>query len=135
MYDAISPKWLASLVNGEEWTAVVPYPHRQVGGRVVQVKIVRRTSTQLVAMIGREEARFRITNGVKVGDRWEKIPTPASDEVVAAARRENRRLKMASRLKEIDFQQLPYEKLEAVLAILQPQGHDSENGSVRASSV
>ena len=117
----IPEEWLSSLVAGHEWTAVIPYEHHRAGGRVVPVKVVRRTATQIIALVGEDERRYRAKDGRLVGDGWKKIPSPASEEAVAEARRENRRLNMAARLRDCDFKKLPYETLEAMFKLLPPQ--------------
>lgn len=107
MTQKFTEEWLSSLAAGHEWTAVVPYGH-QPGGRVIPVKVVRRTATQIIAMVGQEERRYRAKDGRLVRDGWKSIPSPASEEAIAEARRENRRLNMAARLRDCDFKKLPY---------------------------
>lgn len=120
MTQEFTEEWLSSLAAGHEWTAVVPYG-RQPGGRVIPVKVVRRTATQIIAMVGQEERRYRAKDGRLVGGGWEAIPSPASEEAITEARRENRRLNMVARLRDYDFKKLPYETLEAMFKLLPPQ--------------
>lgn len=113
-------EWLESLQAGQSWVAVLPYPGRQVGGRVVQVKVIRRTPTQLLVSVGDSEHRYRAKDGRLVGNGYAQLPSPATDDEIAEARRENRRLNMAARLGKCNFGKLPYETLEAMFLLLPP---------------
>lgn len=109
--------WLNSLNEGCEWTAVIHSGHSSVG-RAVKVKVVRRTTTQIIAMVDQKELRYRTKDGRLVGDKWGAIPPPASEKVIAEIQHENLRLNMAARLRECDFKKLPYETLESMFKLL-----------------
>lgn len=116
--ERINIDWLAALQPGQEWVAVLPYRNHRVGGRIVTARVVRRTAAQIVVLVGAEERRYRAKDGLQVGDRWEQLPLPATDETIELARRENRRLNMVTRLKGCNFDVLPYETVEAMFKLL-----------------
>jgi hypothetical protein len=118
MTQKLTEEWLNSLAVGHEWTAVIPYAHQSVGGRVITVKVARRTATQIIVLVGKEERRYRANDGRLVGNSWEKIPLPASEECITESRRGNRYLSMISRLRQCDFSKLPYETVEAMFKLL-----------------
>ena len=113
--------WRETLTPGEEWLSVIPYDYHPKGGKVVTVKVVHKTKLHLDLAINGQGARYRVKDGCLAGvnpGASKTLPTPATEEAVAEARKENRRLNMAARLQKINFRELPYDLLETLYSQL-----------------
>lgn len=115
----VDANWLSGLSAGDTWVAVIPYRNVKIGGRITSVKVLKVTATQILVQVGEEERRYRRKDGRPVGDVWsECIPTPAPETLVAVKRAENRHLNMSRSLAQCNFQQLPFDTVEAMYKLM-----------------